>query len=562
MIPLLFSPAGRINRTRYWLCLVLLFTSLLNGYWMIDHIPVGRSFLSLLFAVSWLYVFGTVCVKRMRDTRRSPWWLLVVLLPLLGPVLVALWLLLGWGGPEDRPHVENEHFQSGQGETIINDVTRLNPVKVKDVFVPGNAAELSEFLQKDTGPLCIGGGRFSMGGQTSSPDCTLVDMRRMNRILEVNPTEKTVRVEPGARWCDIQRAIDDHDLSIQVMQTYANFTVGGSLSVNCHGRYIGLGPLILSVKSLKLMLADGSEHAASPDENSQFFYGVVGCYGALGIVTEITLQLSDNVPMVRSAVKMERTDYLAFFREQVRQNGEAIFHNADLYPPHYGRLLAVTWSRTDQPHARSQRLQTAKNTYPIHRYFYWAVTETPLGKWRREHLFDPAFYRKALIYWRNFEAGYCVGELEPDSRKSKTYVLQEYFVPIARFDEFADKMRDILNRNKANVVNVSVRHAFADPGSLLAWAPEEVFAFVLYYKQGTSAAAREQVGKWTQELMEASLQCGGRFYLPYQPWASQDQFQRAYPRAGELFELKRQYDPNYRFRNSLWDKYYPRSQNV
>lgn len=104
----------------------------------------------------------------------------------------------------------------------------------------------------------------------------------------------------------------------------------------------------------------------------------------------------------------------------------------------------MTWSRTDLPHRRSERIQNAKTTYPVHRYFFWAVTETPLGKWRREHLFDPAFYRKALIYWRNFEAGYCVGELEPDSRKHKTYVLQEYFVPLDRLDEFTVQMRDIL----------------------------------------------------------------------------------------------------------------------
>ena len=38
------------------------------------------------------------------------------------------------------------------------------------------------------------------------------------------------------------------------MQTYANFTVGGALSVNCHGRYIGLGAVILSVKSLEVIL--------------------------------------------------------------------------------------------------------------------------------------------------------------------------------------------------------------------------------------------------------------------------------------------------------------------
>lgn len=177
----------------------------------------------------------------------------------------------GLGAAEDRAHVENEHFRSGQGETTINDVTQLNPVKVKDVFVPTSAVELGEYLRTHEGPYCIGGGRFSMGGQTSSPDAILLDMRRMNAIVAIDPQEKTVTVQPGARWCDIQRAIDKHDLSIQVMQTYANFTVGGSLSVNCHGRYIGLGPLILSVKSLKLMLADGTEHTASRKRIPNFF---------------------------------------------------------------------------------------------------------------------------------------------------------------------------------------------------------------------------------------------------------------------------------------------------
>ena len=48
------------------------------------------------------------------------------------------------------------------------------------------------------------------------------------------------------------------------MQTYANFTVGGALSVNCHGRYVGLGPLVLSVRSLKLALHDGSVGRSQP----------------------------------------------------------------------------------------------------------------------------------------------------------------------------------------------------------------------------------------------------------------------------------------------------------
>ncbi len=67
-----------------------------------------------------------------------------------------------------------------------------------------------------------------------------------------------IRVQAGVRWCDIQRFVDPHGLAVKIMQTYANFTVGGALSVNCHGRYVGLGPLVLSVRSLKLALHDGS----------------------------------------------------------------------------------------------------------------------------------------------------------------------------------------------------------------------------------------------------------------------------------------------------------------
>ena len=67
---------------------------------------------------------------------------------------------------------------------------------------------------------------------------------------------------------------------------------------------------------------------------------------------------------------------------------------------------------------------------------------------------------------------------------------------------------------------------------------------------------KQQVGVWTRELIDAAISVGGCYYLPYQPHASHEQFHRAYPRANELFALKRQLDPQFRFRNVLWDKYY------
>jgi FAD/FMN-containing dehydrogenase/SAM-dependent methyltransferase len=447
------------------------------------------------------------------------------------------------------------------GGTIVNDVTRLNPVQVWAVAAPTSIAEVQDALQRADGPVSVGGGHFSMGGQTASPGSLHLDMRRMNRILAFHPHERTVRVEAGVRWCDLQRFIDGHDLSVRIMQTYANFTVGGSLSVNVHGRYIGLGPLILSVRSIRIVLADGSVVDASPWVRPDLFYGAIGGYGGLGVIVEAELSLADNVRVERESVRMPARDYLAWFRANVRDSnlrdaGSAIFHNADLYPPHYTRARAVTWRKTDKAATIPHRLQPVRRHFPLERYFLWAFTETPGGKWRREHLLEPLMYLRNPVHWRNYEAGYDVAELEPASRRHSTYVLQEYFVPVARFDEFVPRMAEILGRHRVNAVNVSVRHAFADPGSLLAWAPDEVFAFVLYHKQRTRQNAKARVAVWTRELIEAAIECGGRYYLPYQPHARPDQFHRAYPRARELFALKRTLDPTFRFRNVLWDTYY------
>lgn len=442
------------------------------------------------------------------------------------------------------------------GGVTVNDVTGLNPIKVFAIAVPTSVEEVQDAVRRAKGSISVGGGHFSMGGQTASPGSLHLDLRRLNQVIALTPVDRRLRVQAGVRWCDIQRFVDPHGLAVSVMQSYANFTVGGSISVNAHGRYVGLGPLIHSVLNLRLVLADGSLIDASPDQNAEIFHAAVGGYGAIGIIVEAELQLTENCRVKRDYKRMPASDYARWFHDNVRNDPDAVFHNADLYPPHCRRVRAVTWRKTVEAATVTDRLQPLRTRFPLHRYFYWAFTETPGGKWRREHLLDPLLYLTRPVHWRNYEAGYDVAELEPASRRNSTYVLQEYFVPVARLNEFVPKLGEILQRHRVNAVNVSLRHAHADPGSLLAWAREEVFALVLYYKQRTRRNARERVAVWTRELIDAALSCGGTYYLPYQAHATHEQFHRAYPRARELFDLKRRLDPQFRFRNALWDMYY------
>jgi len=439
---------------------------------------------------------------------------------------------------------------------VINDVTGLNPIPVWGVVKPTSEAEVQAALAQTSMPVSIGGGHFSMGGQTASPGSLHLDMRSMNRVLQFSPESRTIRVQAGIRWCDLQKFVDPHGFAVKIMQTYANFTVGGSLSVNVHGRYIGLGPLVLSVQSLRMVLISGESIEAGPAKNRELFYGAIGGFGALGVIVEAELELADNTRLERSSVTMPLSDYGRFFRDNVRNSPHALFHNADIYSPRFVRVRATTWSATTRPVTTSTRLQWQRRKHLLAKYFLWAITETPFGKWRRERIVDPLLFANRTVHWRNYEAGYDVAELEPLSRKATTYVLQEYFVPVERLEACVAAVAEILQRHRVNVINISIRHAERDPGTLLAWARGETFALVLYYKQRTRSNARDRVGVWTRELIDAVIDHGGTYYLPYQLHATEEQFHRAYPGAAQLFALKQRLDPEYRLRNALWDKYY------
>ncbi len=560
ILSLLFSFHGRISRGDFWYAVLLVLS-----VFIVLNVALTNAFNRSVAFVLYLPLYwslAALCIKRYHDIGRSGFWLLLLILPILGPLWVFGSLALRKGQQfENRfgplsPRPELDYFTVAHQSLVINDVTNLNPVSVTKIVRPTSVEELAKIITTSSGPLSVGGGYFSMGGQTACTGGLHIDMRSLNKVLTFSPAERWIRVQAGIRWCDLQRFLDPHDFSVKIMQTYANFTVGGSLSVNSHGRYVGLGPLVLSVRSITLLLLDGKIVTATPATNSDLFYASIGGYGALGIIVEAELEIADNSRVTCMTKRLPVKDYLAYFRAEVRDNPRAVFHNADLYPPQYMRTNSQTWVETKLPVTQTSRLMHLRSNFPLERYVYWAISETPFGTWRREFIYDPLFFFRRQVHWRNYEAGYDVASLEPRSRAKNTYVLQEYFVPVGRFEEFVPKMAEILNKHRVNMLNISIRHARPDAGTIMAWAREEVFAFVLYYKQGVDAAAMEAVGIWTRELIDAALACGGTYYLPYQPHATDSQFHRAYPRAAELFAMKRRYDPAFRLRNSLWIKYY------
>jgi len=559
------SCKGRINRKIFiglFFLLLFVYASVCLVFNLVDlSTPVTIS-------VIFLYFFISIYIKRLHDTNRSGYWLLASLVPFFGLVYINIIAFIGKTKKDNKygeannygaiAYFTNPTVKEINSKYIVNDITKMNPVIVKDVLVPKTTDDVCRFLKTTDSAISIGGGRFSMGGHTASPNTTHIDMRGLNKILNYSLENRTVEVEAGARWCDIQKFVSQFDLSVKIMQTYANFTVGGSLSVNVHGRYIGLGPVVMSVRSITIALASGEVVKASPNDNQDIFYGAIGGYGGIGIILSVELELAKNTNLLRVNKRIPISKYRKFFEEKVKADSNVVFHNADVYPKKYSKVNAVSWINTDKK-TKLPKLQVPKRVHPIGMYFLWAISMTPLGKWRREHIIDRLVFLKNIVHSRNYEAGYNVAELNPISGKNFSWVLQEYFVPVRYMESFIKEMSDTLNDFDVNVLNISIRHAEKDPGTLLAWADEEVYAFVLYYRQNTDELARNKVAIWTRLLITTALKYSGKYYLPYQLHATDEQLHKAYPNMQTYFKLKDKLDPNYRLQSSFFNKYYKNS---
>ena len=485
---------------------------------------------------------------RRRARRAVKWTVLFVL-------LVSTWTtLLG------LLRSEGVAIPAATDSTLVSDVTRLTAVHMSRIVTPRTVDELAAAVRSTTGPVSIGGGRYSMGGQTATPDGLQLDLRQLRGVIALDTVARTITVLAGTPWREVQEAIDPHGLAVQVMQTYNTFTVGGALSVNAHGRYIGHGPVSSTVRSLRMVLADGSIVTTSRTERPELFNAALGGYGAVGVIAEATLSLAENVRVRREDEEMPITRYGAWFREHIRADSTVIFHNADISPGDLGEVRAVTYRRTTLPLTDTNRIRPRDQSGWVTPTAFRVFSTPGVGPWARRNIIEPLAYRvggRHPVTWRNYEASYDVSELEPPSRLRNTYVLQEYFLPVDSLVPFVASMRAILRDSSVQSVNVSIRHANADSLPYLTWAPEEMFAFVLYYRQPTGSDEMRRTGQWTRALIDAALRHGGRYYLPYQPHATRAQFARAYPGARELFKVKQKLDSSGRFTNVLWDLYAP-----
>jgi len=435
--------------------------------------------------------------------------------------------------------------------TIITEVSKLSPTRVDKILKPKSIEELQNIVKTTDKPISIAGARCSQGGQIAYQDGIVVDTTALDNVLALNPIEKTVTVQTGITWKKLIKCIDPYHLSIKAMQSYSDFTVGGTLGVNAHGRSLDHEPLINTIQALKIIDAEGNLIEASRTQNSEYFYAAIGGYGLVGVVVEVTLELLPSAK-IKSDVTIEKVNhYKKYFYNHVLPDKKVRLHSAYLCPANFDRLITMTWRETNEPvstkdHIRNNISYLDNISVQLSRYPAFRALRTWLAQYTRT--------RSTVIY-QNYEMSDTIRSLEPIFGSSSTSILQEYFIPVENFEQFIKGLKYVVNKYNVNLLNVGIRYVTGDTESALPYAPKESFAFVLFIDVPKSQNQNHNI-LWTRELVNQALKAEGRYYLPYHLYPTKDQLFKSYPELHQFLAFKKKVDPTAKFRNSLFKKYF------
>jgi FAD/FMN-containing dehydrogenase len=263
-----------------------------------------------------------------------------------------------WPDPDPVVHETAAAFPNNNSDTdhpllSADDVSGMSQTPIDSIVFPRTESDVEAILQQallDHKRVSIRGTQHSMGGHSLCRDAIVMDTKYLAHMEYNNNNDDgnnggttssspTVTVGAGCRWSDVIRFLNPYSKSPATMQSYCSFSVGGTVAVNAHGITTDT-PLAADVVAFRLVRyvwdeneqhqqqvkvetivcqlppsmgsTDEKTSTSRPtqtddDDAQELFRLVLGGYGLFGIVTEVTLRVTDNVDLELDSLQLNVT---------------------------------------------------------------------------------------------------------------------------------------------------------------------------------------------------------------------------------------------------------------
>ncbi|MDL5485555.1 LLM class flavin-dependent oxidoreductase [Microbacterium wangruii] len=179
----------------------------------------------------------------------------------------------------------------------------------------GEVAEALAFARRHRHlPLGIRSAGHGISGRSTNDGGIVIDLGALSRIEVLDEATRRVRIEPGARWGEVARALEPHGWAIS-SGDYGGVGVGGLATAGGIGflaREHGL--TIDRMVAADVLLADGTVVRASAEENPDLFWAVRGAGANIGVVTAFEFEAMPVGELGWVQLAFDATDMADFVR--------------------------------------------------------------------------------------------------------------------------------------------------------------------------------------------------------------------------------------------------------
>ncbi len=220
---------------------------------------------------------------------------------------------------------------------------------------PETEAEVAR-LVADADSVRVVGSGHSFNDGLATEGLTL-SLDRLSGVVDIDRSAKRATVWAGTRLRDLNPLLADEGLAIRSLASHDAQSIAGILSSDVHGT--GRLPAHLSDQVVSIRLVDGTGEIHDVSADDELFLAAAGGIGAVGIITQVTVQCVDAF---RLEQKTEIRD-----RGWAEDNLERLLAEHDhvsFYAYPFTDLLHVhTWDQTTEPLSRfGDRREAANET--------------------------------------------------------------------------------------------------------------------------------------------------------------------------------------------------------